>query len=300
MDNKYNEFISRWEVISVRSDRRSEEVAQLYGNDLALFQTWRRLDTSYQSYDNSSIFENFKTMHLDGITAEVPEAVAQFTKNHADNLEKLEHNDISLARLDNDGQITAIYKTSNGLHESIATIQIDFSQNGVSVPAFQARFMELEVNGQPTLVVTALQKYTDEEATIARLKKENPKRLEKLTKDSALLEKVEHKFGFKFETLALLTVLALAKAKGEKQALLVPYEYQLWKQFHENNKDGVVIPNVYDPIAKLVGMRRSSEVNSWWMLRNNGPVSVDAGIKVSPLEMASAQNAYSRMIELLR
>lgn len=205
--------------------------------------------------------------------------------NHDENMKQIGGKEIVIFEDDTSPSLLVRYRESiKGYTESPATLEICLSEQGTVSPVYHISVFETVVNGLPTVVISALQRYKDEKLSTAEkpyiypdihgvthrvppLKEVDPRRYEEYQKESYKLEKLERKLEAPMPVIGSLVALAYARSKGAKQFILIPYQNQVWVKKHEQLKDNVVVPNVYDPTAHTLGMEPLPENNGLWSLR---------------------------------
>lgn len=233
----------------------------------------------------------------DGDSLEAWDLVKQAAENHISNLQ-IERKHIDLfPQLDSFPRLLTFYRRSLDGSEAIATLCFGFKYKESGWDVFHARFMECDIKGKPTLVIMALQRYTNSTMTpvnkpyyftdslerinkgerverILPLKDKYPEDLNRFRKHTRALEKIERQVGVNFPLIAAIVTLAFAKARGNKQVLMTSFDNQYWVRKHQRNKliapdyDEFDIPNNYDPTAVALGMRRYKEYGDWWVLKD--------------------------------
>lgn len=265
------------------------------------------------------------------LVEDTEQAINEFQKNHDKTLSRLKDQEVTLFRASGLPSITARYRESIPNSESIGTFEICLEERGVVSPVYHVRLMELSVNQKPTLVITAIQRYTDEHLTtvgkphlykgkngtiqgIPSLEDKNPQRYSQYREETRLINKIERALNLEFPEICFLTVLAFAKANGNRQIMLTPYARQLSvcrnKEFEKLqatfNKpvDKIRITNIYDPLAERFGLKKDPDFEDWWVLKGN-PDDISLTLpesiyqKLNPVLRGIAQNAFSRFSEIL-
>lgn len=213
--------------------------------------------------------------------------------------------------------------------EAIATLNFALRFNKRPHQFFHVRFLEANINQKPSLIILAMQRYTDDSMSplekplytytrlvkknkgesiepILPLKTSNPKRYAEYNQTTLQMTKLEKECAEKFPLVALLSTIAYAKARGCQQFFLTTYDNQAEVKRHRRIKadfpgvDTFEIPNVYDPTAVAIGM---TQVGNWWKLETASSHSLTIPEKqfqaLSPTVKGIAQAAFAGFNQLL-
>jgi hypothetical protein len=245
---------------------------------------------------------------------------SQAAQAHIDLLSKLQHKKITLVTDNRIPRLSCRYRRSiHGPTEGISTIEFLLDHK----PVLHLRFMCLEYEKQPSLFVTAMQRYTDENLSIISdppkhslnyflntilsvligegmsLKDVDPARFCAYQKESKLIERFENSTNSKLHHLVLGTAMALAKANSYKQFFLTTYDNQLWVKTHRKKGHKTQIPDIYDSTATYFAMNNSKQLPGFWHIdgRDGGiTLPTNSSARNNIVVMSVAQRAYQQFL----
>lgn len=214
---------------------------------------------------------------------------------HIENLEKLTGKEITIFKAEGLPELVIRYRTSiKGETEGIATIELCLKEDDKVSPIFHTRLLEFPAMGRDSLVVTAMQRYTNEkldtvekpfytgrqlgklsmgEPVVGKepLRVSDPKRYDEYKNETRQIAQLERHIGENMETICLLTAVAFARSKGDRQIISTTYENQYWIRLHKGlgDLDDISVQNNYDPAATRLGFELEATTKNWWILKDD-------------------------------
>jgi len=280
---------------------------------------------AWQLLSNAGVAELLEGNDLLGLRSVIKDAVDQHVS--ADQITNRQV-DLLMENPNYPGLLVS-YFSSLRSSEAIATLSFALKFNKLPHQFYHVRFLEANINQKPSLIVLAMQRYTDDSMpplekplyTHARLVKKsrgeqiepmlplktsNPDRYAKYNQTTLQMTKLEKECATKFPFIALLSTIAYGKARGCEQVYLTTYDNQLEVKHHRRIKtdfpgvDSFEIPDVYDPTAISLGM---TQVGNWWQLETTPCQSLTIPERqyqaLSPTVKGIAQAAFAGFNQLL-
>jgi hypothetical protein len=228
----------------------------------------------------SEIWQRYRQMRLP------LKAVTESMDNHYSAWKALKEREFTVIGVQGLPELTARYRTSVRNSESIATLELCLRQGDTVSPVFDVRLLEATVNDEPTVAITALQRYTNEElrtvnkpfeskksSAILSLKDADTQRYQEYTKETQQIDKLEKALGLDLSTIGVIVAAAFAQARGARQLLLIPYAKQFEIAQHLKAQDEFAIENNYDTTAEKLGFKdNATEFKGWHGLKANDGV----------------------------
>ena len=235
----------------------------------------------------------------------------EILRNHKVLLDRTQSRAIDLLSIPGVADLSLGYRTSlRGMAEAIGTLELCLKKGDVFAPIYHLRMHEYTINEVPSLVIYAIQRYTDESfATVEKplrhnnmvsernpiLKVHSPQRYKEYQAETKIIETIEKTIEAPLPLLMVASACALAKSQGERQVVMIPYEKQMYVAWHEH--DTTLVPNVIDPAAQQLGFVKSTELGSMWLLRGEADdraitLSRETMKKLSPAVLAASQSVF--------